>query len=151
MNKTIISDTSCLIILTKIGEIEILTNVFGSVITTSKVAEEFGQELPKWIEIRSATDLYSQRILELQIDKGEASALALALEMPEPVVILDDYKARKIAESLGLEIIGTIGVIIKAKKLGIIETIKPLLNKIRQTDFRISPELEKLALEAAEE
>lgn len=117
----------------------------------SKVAEEFGQELPKWIEIRSATDLYSQRILELQIDKAEASALALALEMPEPVVILDDYKARKIAESLGLEIIGTIGVIIKAKKLGIIETIKPLLNKIRQTDFRISPELEKLALEAAGE
>lgn len=71
--------------------------------------------------------------------------------MPESVIILDDYKARKIAENLRLEIIGTIGVIIKAKKLGKIESIKPYLNKIRQTNFRISPELEKLALEAAGE
>lgn len=71
--------------------------------------------------------------------------------MPESVIILDDYKARKIAENLRLEIIGNIGVIIKAKKLGKIESIKPYLNKIRQTNFRISPELEKLALEAAGE
>lgn len=138
-------------ILAKIGEIEILNNVFGDIITTSEVAEEFGEELPKWIKIRSATDLYSQGIFEIQVDKGEASAIALALEMPESVIILDDYKARKIAENLRLEIIGTIGVIIKAKKPGKIESIKPHLNKISQTNFRISPELEKLALEAAGE
>jgi predicted nucleic acid-binding protein len=151
MFNTIISDTSCLIILSNIGEIEILRSVFGSIVTTSEVADEFGQVLPEWIEIRSATDLYRQRILELQIDKGEASAIALAIEIPEAVLILDDYKARKIAESLGLEFVGTIGIIIKAKKLGIIKSIKPILNKIRQTNFRFSPELEKFALDAAGE
>ena len=79
----------------------------------------------------------------MQIDKGEASAIALAIELSDSVVILDDYKARKLAESLGIQIIGTIGIIIKAKRQGVIESIKPFLQKIRQTDFRISEEIEK--------
>ena len=78
----------------------------------------------------------------MQIDKGEASAIALAIELSDSVVILDDYKARKLAESLGIQIIGTIGIIIKAKRQGVIESIKPFLQKIRQTDFRISEEIE---------
>ena len=73
----------------------------------------------------------------MQIDKGEASAIALAIELSDSVVILDDYKARKFAESLGIQIIGTIGIIIKSKRQGVIESIKPFLQKIRQTDFLI--------------
>lgn len=95
--------------------------MYGKVITTAEVVDEFGESLPEWIEIRIASDAYRQRILELQIDKGEASTIALAIELTDSVVILDDYKARKIAESLGIPIIGTIGVIISAKKLGVIE------------------------------
>ena len=87
----------------------------------------------------------------MQIDKGEASAIALAIELSDSVVILDDYKARKFAESLGIQIIGTIGIIIKAKRQGVIESIKPFLQKIRQTDFRISEEIEKRALEESGE
>jgi len=87
----------------------------------------------------------------LQIDKGEASAIALAIEFSDSVVILDDYKARKLAESLGIQIIGTIGIIIKAKRGGVIESIKPFLQKMRQTDFRISEEIEKRALEESGE
>ncbi len=87
----------------------------------------------------------------MQIDKGEASAIALAIELSDSVVILDDYKARKLAESLGIQIIGTIGIIIKAKRQGVIESIKPFLQKIRQTDFRISEEIEKRALEESGE
>jgi len=79
--------------------------------------------------------------LEIQIDKGESSAIALALETPDSTVILDDYKARKIAERLGIPFTGTIGVIIKAKLRGIIPSIKPLLEKIKQTDFRLSSEI----------
>ena len=74
----------------------------------------------------------------MQIDRGESSAIALALETPDSTIILDDYKARKIADQLGLIFTGTIGVIIKAKLNGIIPTIKPLLEKIKQTDFRLS-------------
>lgn len=59
----------------------------------------------------------------MQIDKGESSAIALALETPDSTVILDDYRARKIAEQLGVSITGTIGVIIKAKLNGAIPSI----------------------------
>jgi predicted nucleic acid-binding protein len=90
-------------------------------------------------------------ILEMQIDKGEASAIALALEVTESTLILDDYKARKVARQLGLAVTGTIGVIIKAKLLGIIPSIKPLLNKIRKTDFYLSDDLEEIALTEARE
>lgn len=75
----------------------------------------------------------------------------MAIELTDSVVILDDYKARKIAESLGIPIIGTIGVIISAKKLGVIESIKPYIQKIRQTNFRISEDIEKRALEESGE
>ena len=71
--------------------------------------------------------------------------------MPDSVVILDDYKARKIVERLGITLTGTIGVIIKAKLSGIISSTKPLLEKIKQTDFRLSAEIETQALKEAGE
>ncbi len=151
MPKAIISDTSCFIILTKIGHLDLLHKIYGQIITTIEVATEYGQTLPDWVEIRAATDKYSRQILEMKIDQGEASAIALALETTESLVILDDYKARKIAEQLGLEITGTIGVIIKAKLLGIIPSIKPYLIKIRKTDFRLSNDIEIQALKEANE
>jgi predicted nucleic acid-binding protein len=151
MPKTIVSDTTCFIVLTNIGELELLQSTFGEIITTKEVVQEFGEELPNWVIVKSATDKYRQRILETQVDRGEASAIALALEFPESMIILDDYKARKIAENLGLEITGTIGVIIIAKKRGIINSIKPYLEKIRATNFRLSEEIEMQALKEAEE
>ncbi len=151
MPKTIISDTSCLIVLSNIGELELLHKTYGQIITTSDVASEFGQELPNWVEIAAAKDKYRQKILELQLDKGEASAIALAIEIPESTIILDDYKARKLAEKLGLSITGTIGVIIKAKLRGMIPSVKPYLDKIRKTDFYISNELYDKAMEEAGE
>ena len=151
MPRTIISDTSCFIILTNIGELELLQKVYGQIITTPEIAAEFGEPLPEWVEIAEVKDKYRQTILELQIDKGESSAIALALEMPGSVVILDDYKARKIAERLGITITGTIGVIIKAKLNGIIPSVKPIIEKIKQTDFRLSAEIETQALKEAGE
>ncbi|AWH84977.1 DUF3368 domain-containing protein [Flavobacterium album] len=151
MHKIIISDTSCLIILSKIGELDLLKLIYGQIITTPEIAEEFGEPLPEWIIVRRIADNSRQQILELQIDRGESSAIALALEIVECTLILDDYKARKIAVRLGLTITGTIGIIVKAKLSGIIPSIKPYLNKIKQTDFRISGELEDLALKQANE
>jgi len=75
----------------------------------------------------------------------------LALETPDSTLILDDYKARRIAEKLNLSYTGTIGVIIKSKLMGIIPSIKPILGKIRKTDFRISVEIELQALNEANE
>jgi predicted nucleic acid-binding protein len=151
MPKAIISDTSCFIILTNIGELALLYKVYGQILTTPEIAAEFGESLPAWVEIVEVKDKYKQTILELQIDRGESSAIALALETPDSTVTLDDYKARKIAERLGITLTGTIGVIIKAKLNGTIPSVKPLLEKIKQTDFRLSAEIEAQALKEANE
>lgn len=130
MPKTIISDTSCFIILTNIGELELLHKLYGQVVTTIDIASEYGETLPGWVEIVTVTDKSKQQLLELQIDKGESSAIALALETPNSPIILDDNKARKIANQLGLTYTGTIGVIVKAKLQGLIPSIKPIIEKI---------------------
>lgn len=110
MPKTIISDSSCFIVLTNVGELELLHKLYGRIITTLDIATEYGELLPEWIDIVDFSDKSKQRLLELQIDKGESSAIALALETPDSAIILDDNKARKIANQLGLTYTGTIGI-----------------------------------------
>jgi predicted nucleic acid-binding protein len=151
MPKTIISDTSCLIVLTNIGELDLLRKVYDPIVTTVDIAVEFGEPLPEWVIIEKVADKYRQQLLEMQIDRGESSAIALALETPDSTVILDDYRARKIAEQLGVSYTGTFGVIIKAKLNGAISSIKPILKKIKETDFRLSVDIERQALVAAGE
>ena len=151
MRRTIISDTSCLILLDKIGELSILNKLFGVITTTSEVAIEFGQPLPSWFEIREPADKNYQAIIEATVDKGEASAIALAIELDDCLLIIDDLKGRKFASQLGLTIIGTIGVIVDAKLAGIIPSVKPILSKIKSTNFRITEQLELLILKRAGE
>jgi predicted nucleic acid-binding protein len=151
MHRTIIADTSVLILLNKIGELELLKKLYGKILITEDIADEYENELPLWFEIGIVKDIQKQNLLELQIDKGEASAIALALESENPTVILDDWKARKIAELIGLNITGTLGMILKSKEKGIIPKVKPLLDKIKLTNFRISQELENEILVQANE
>jgi len=132
-------------------ELDILHRLYGEIYTTNIVAEEFGESIPDWITLIDPQDEQKQRLLELQIDKGEASALNLALEISADLVILDDFKARRIAEKLGLQITGTLGVIIKAKQERILESAKPIIEKLQNTDFRISESLIKEALLLAKE
>jgi predicted nucleic acid-binding protein len=141
MQSAIISDTSCLILLDKIGELEILKKLFGEVIITSVISEEFGASLPEWIKIKNALNEKYEASLQTSVDKGEASAIALAVEEKDCLLILDDQKARKLASELGLDYTGTLGVLIEAKLSGHIISIKPILDKIQRTNFRITPEL----------
>ncbi len=151
MPNIVISNTSCFIVLTKIGELGLLHKMYGEIITSPEVVAEYSQPLPDWVKIKSPSDRFSQQILELQLDKGEASVIALAMETPKSTIILDDHKARIIAEKLGIKITGTIGIIIKAKLRGVIPSIKPYLEKIRKTDFRLTPAIEQQALVEAGE
>ena len=146
MHRVIIADTSCFIILSKINKLELVHIVYGDILTTVDVANEFGDKLPDWVDIVEVKDKMRQHLLEMQIDKGESSAVALALETPNSTLILDDFKARKVADHLKLKYTGTLGVIVKAKLLGKIVSIKPILAKIKETNFRISAELENKAL-----
>ena len=69
--------------------------------TTQEITIKYGEALPEWVEIVTVKDKYRQQLLEMQIDKGESSAIALALETPDSTVILDDYKARKLHNNSG--------------------------------------------------
>jgi len=84
-----------------------------------------------------------QNEFEKIVDLGEASALALALELKNCLVILDDKKGRMLAKKLNIEITGTLGTLIKARQQNIIPRVKPILDKLRKVNFRIDPEIEK--------
>ena len=143
MPKVIISDTSVLILFQKISRLDLLHVIYEEIITTPEVAEEYGDELPIWINIQVVTDRKYQELLELQVDKGEASAIALAKEYSDVLLLLYDLKARKLATKLNLKYTGTPGIITKAKNKGLIEKVKPVLDKIQKTDFRISEKILK--------
>ena len=151
MQSAIISDTSCLILLDKIGELELLHLLFGKIITTHEIASEFGNPLPAWIEILAPANKGYQTIIEASLDKGEASAIALAIEYDDCLLIIDDLKGRHFALQLGIHITGTLGILIEAKLAGHIPELKPILQKIKQTNFRLSEHLETLILSKAGE
>lgn len=138
MPKIIISDTSTLILFKKIEQIDLLEKVYDNLVTTPEVAAEFGDNMPEWVKIQEVGDHKYQLFLETQVDKGEASAIALAMESDNTLLLLDDLKARKLAAMLKLKFTGTLGIINKAKQLGHIDKVKPLIDKILETNFRIS-------------
>jgi len=141
MHKVVISDTSTLIIFQKIEEFDLLNKVYGDLLTTPEIAEEYGEELPDWIKIKAASDKKYQEFVETQVDRGEASAIALAKEYENVLLILDDLRARKLANRLNLKVTGALGIIVKAKQKGLVEKVKPLLDKLLLTNFRVSEKI----------
>ena len=135
----IITDASCFILLDKIGGLDILEKLYSAILTTPEIAAEFGKRLPQWVTVRAVTNrdlLYTYAEI---VDIGEASALALAAEVSSPSLILDDLKVRRLAMQLNLEFTGTIGVLALAKTKGIITSLRSYFERIKETDFRISP------------
>jgi predicted nucleic acid-binding protein len=152
MNKVIISDASCLIALDEIGQIEILKSVFPQIVTTKEVSAEFGKELPTWISVKTLQDSAKRNELELVLDAGEASAIALALENPkQSILIIDEKKGRKIAKQYNLEIIGTLRVLLLAKQNGVIPSVKNLVAELTRKRFRFTNAVVNQILEEANE
>jgi predicted nucleic acid-binding protein len=133
----IIADTSCLIILHKIGELDLLQRLFSQVTITPKIAEEYQNELPAWVRVTPPNEK-SYRAIAGILDDGEASAIALALDMSDSRLILDDIQARKYAKRLNLSVTGTLGIIALAQKEGIIPSAMKIIDKIQDTNFRLS-------------
>lgn len=147
----VISDTSCLILLTKINELELLNKLGRKVYVTPIIKAEFKKVLPEWISIVEPKQKNYQKILELDLDRGEASAIALALDFDNAVLLIDDLKGRIIADRLKLKYSGTLGLILRLKQEGKIKNVKPLINKIRKTNFRFSERLIQTIIEDAGE
>lgn len=151
MPKTIISDASCLILLEKIGELNILEKLYGEVIITSIIADEYGLELQMWIKVIDPKNKVLQNQLMDSMDIGEASAIALAIELGHCKLILDDEKARRKVIEMGLDFTGTLGVLSAAKLKGIIPALKPIFDKIELTDFHFTQQLLQKILESVGE
>lgn len=135
-----------MIILAKIKRLQLLNDLFGDIYITNEVANEFGGQLPDWIKIETCSDKSRYETLSLLLDPGEASSIALALEFDNTTIIIDEKKARKIAKEFDLDVIGTIGIFLKAKELGFITDLSKLVAELEQKNFRISKKLKDLLI-----
>ena len=131
----VICDTSPLQYLHQLGLLDLLRDLVGSIVVPDSVAEELQQghqlgvsvpsigELP-WVEVRVPKGATVLRLIR-DLDAGEAGALALALESPGSVVLLDDRLGRRVAASLGIPIRGTVGLLVDFKRRGLIAAVAP--------------------------
>lgn len=142
MHNIIVSDTSCLILFDNIGALEVLQKTYGEIIITPEVAEEYRRQLPEWIKIKSVLHKNRQREFEQLVDYGEASAIALALELEKSILIIDDKRGRKLAQQMKIELTGTLGTLLKAKQLNVISSIRPFIEKMKMFDYHISRSIE---------
>ncbi|MFC2087025.1 DUF3368 domain-containing protein [Bacteroidota bacterium] len=141
MDKIIISDTSCLIALSKVDKLDLLKDLYREIIITKEVQDEYGEKLPDWVMISEVKNKEKQAEIEKQLDKGEASSIALALEIPGSMLIIDEVKGRKIARSLNIDIIGTIGILLLADRKGLVKDVFGITLKIVNKGFRLSDKL----------
>ena len=129
---------------TNIGQINILRELYGSIIVTPEVMKEYGSQLPEWVVIQEVSDSNKIAVFDKFIGLGESSAIALAMETKNSMLIVDDRHARQLALGLGLEIIGTLGLLILAYKNGIIRDIDSIVASLRQIGFRLPANTEAL-------
>lgn len=149
MDKIIVADTGPLIAFAHLEFFEILPSIIGTVIVPKAVISEclYVPSRPDAIVIQSAISqgwltvdesvLSSSADFSPSLGDGEQAAIILAKELNCPI-LLDDKLARHIAQGLGLSVIGTAGVLIKAKQSGAISAVTPMLNKLQNNDYYFS-------------
>ncbi len=145
-----IIDTSIVIALSNIGRLELLRELFPNVLVPKAVAEEYGEPLPSWIEVLEVKHKHLVQVLLEYLHRGEAEAIALAVELQGVVIALDDKKARRAARRLGLRVIGTLGILILAKKKGLLSDLREEIGKLLHTSFWLSQDVIQEALKRAE-
>jgi predicted nucleic acid-binding protein len=145
-----VTDSTCLIALERIGQLDLLPQLFAAVFAPPAVQAELGSPL-EWLVVRAASDLRVITALKTQLDEGEAEAIALAMELGDVSIILDDKKARRVARQVGLAVVGTVGILLRAKRRGVLATVAPLLATLHDTGFHIAPTLYCEALRLANE
>jgi predicted nucleic acid-binding protein len=137
-------DSTCLIGLDQIGHLDILPRLFEPVQAPPEVERESGFT-PEWLRIESPSNPDLVSALKVMVDDGEAEAIALASERKWRIV-LDDRRARDLALRMGLKVIGTVGILVRAKRAGFLPWVTPLLNELTERGFRLSEELKREAL-----
>ena len=156
--RLVVVNTTPITALSLIGELDLLRILYGQVLAPSSVEAEvlaggrggIGRtELQEasWLRIVSLQEP-SRADLLADLDRGEAEVIALAQELSADLVIIDERLARRHARRLGLTLTGTLGVLLKAKQLGYVKFVAPLIDRMRRDGIRLSDEVvaEVLAL-----
>jgi len=149
----VVSNASPIIALEQIGHLGLLHRLFSDLLIPSAVRREISPAIvvPSWIVERRLSQPIGARILQASLGAGESEAITLALELNARRVILDDRAARRLATALGLPVIGTLGVLLASKRKGFISSLRPSLDALVTSGFRIAPSLYELVLTDAGE
>ncbi len=158
--RRVISNTTPIITLLTISKLELLKELYGKIIIPQGVFEEIEEgknkdyytdlSLIDWVEIKSISDREPLKYIN-DLDKGEAEVIVLANELKADLVIIDEKLGREYANYFNLKLTGTIGVLLKAKELGLVEKIKPLLRTMTKNGIWLSPKFINKILKMANE
>jgi predicted nucleic acid-binding protein len=143
-DKIVISDTSCLIAFTNINRLNLLHSLCPSIITTPEVAAEYKSPLPQWVKISAVKDDAKIKSINMLLGLGESSAIALALETENALVILDDKRARSYVKNIGLDYTGVVGLLRLGYKKGLIQDIDSIVSDLYSIQFHLPSDVEDL-------
>ncbi len=151
----VVSDTTAITSLLAIGRAELLRQIFGEVLIPGAVLRELTlvhSEVPDFLRVCEVTDGDAVRRIAAVLDAGEAEAIVLAEELAADFLLIDEADGRAIATQRGLPIIGLVGVLVRAKREGIIPMIGPILHDLVTIgEFWVSAEIRNRALADAGE
>src|SRR5262249_14061478 len=150
-NGPTISNSSCLIALDASGHIDLLQKLYTTITVPEAVARECGTALPSWAIVRVVQDKLLVQSLSLNLGDGESEAIALAMELTPVRLILDDKKARRLAQQLQLPTTGTLAILLRAKQQGNIPKVRDVLDALRASGFFVSEALVEQVLQSAGE
>ena len=144
----IVSDTGPLAVLFKAKLLFIVKEVYGEILVPRAVERELRKKAEgnilfrenPWIRAVGVKNRELVKVLMLMVDEGEAEAIALALES-DSRLLLDERKGRGNARKLGLEIRGTLGLFVEAKKEGIIKSVKKCIDDLLRAGYYLDNEL----------
>ena len=151
----VVSNTSPLLNLAIIDQLDLLRQQFGEILIPKAVLEELRVEeiLPGsdhlgealvagWLQVREVNNPSLVQLLQRDLDRGESEAIALALLLDADWIILDERDGRRIAKSFGLQVTGILGVVIRASRNGQISSLPLVINQLREeAGFHIAQNL----------
>ena len=160
MHKKIVSNTTPILSLLKIGKLQLLKELYGCVSVPFAVFQEIESGKDKdyyvdiskieWIKIETIKAVESKSFF-FDLDEGEAEVLILAFEQQADLVIMDEIVGRRYATQMNMNLTGTLGVLLKGKQNGHIYKITPLLNELVNKNSWIAPKLIAKVVEMAGE
>lgn len=162
MLKPVVSNSSPIIHLAKIGYLYLLQEFFGELLIPEAVYEECiteGRNRPEvsiikqasWLRVMRVTNQNLVNLLNSEIDRGESESIALALENQASLILLDDSDAREKARLYHLKITGILGLLIRAKRTGKLTSLSIVLDTLRDTGFWLSATLiDRLLIDVGE-